>query len=176
MRRILLLTLTVCFLTACSNNSSNSRAELKPINEVETTIVLLRHAEKAKQQGRDPELSSKGLKRAEALTKKWAALTPEVLYSTPYKRTLMTIAPSSKLLNLPVNTYKVPTELLAKKLLTLHKGQTVVVVGHSNTTPELISALGVKQPITIGHDQYGDLFIVKITKRGASVIREQFGN
>ena len=50
------------------------------------------------------------------------------------------------------------TASLAEKLRT--PKDTVLVVGHSNTVPEIIKALGVQAPVALGDSDYDHLFIV----------------
>lgn len=47
-----------------------------------------------------------------------------------------------------------------KLLRTTYQGQTVVVVGHSDTTQELIAKLGIANAPAIAHGEYDNLFIV----------------
>ena len=36
----------------------------------------------------------------------------------------------------------------------------MVVVGHTNTLPEILKGLGLTEPITIAEDEYDSLFVV----------------
>ena len=35
-----------------------------------------------------------------------------------------------------------------------------LIVGHSNTVPEILKKLGVSEPVHIDDEQFGDLFVV----------------
>lgn len=121
-----------------------------------STYILLRHAEKdtttagATMMKADPPLTEQGWKRAERLVQVLAAYVPDEIYSTNYIRTRSTVMPLSKKFNKEVQLYdnKYIKEFL-EKLLQL-KGKTIVVVGHSNTTPRLVNLL-------IGENRYPDL-------------------
>lgn len=127
------------------------------------TIFLLRHAEKEiKDDENDVDLTIEGHLRSKAFALMMKDVKQGFIYSTQYKRTLQTITPleevwSIKAKVLPAQNPKELTENLLKN----HCDQNVVVVGHSNTLPELIALLGIKEEITINDDQYGDLFIIK---------------
>ena len=60
--------------------------QLSAQNEV-TTFILVRHAEKGKDDPRDPNLNEEGIKRAQALNTLLAQADVAALYSSPYKRT-----------------------------------------------------------------------------------------
>ena len=57
---------------------------------------------------------------------------------------------------------------MAGRLPAKHQGEVVLVVGHSNTTVDLIAALGVPTPPTIADHQYDHLFFVTILPDGGA--------
>ena len=129
-------------------------------------IFLVRHAERADTAGgaapmmaADPNLSDAGRQRAESLAAilKDAAIT--AIYATEFKRTQETAAPLAKALGIAVTT--VPAKDMAGLVQKL-KGATanVLVVGHSNTVPEIVKALGVTPPLKIEDAEYDNLLIV----------------
>ncbi|MCL2918498.1 SixA phosphatase family protein [Shewanella litorisediminis] len=112
-------------------------------------IWLFRHGEKAP--GKEPALTDAGKERAQRIAGLIlrAPSTGENirLYSTDYRRTQETIAPLAKATGVTVESYD-PADLaqLAAQLSTLDG--TVVVAGHSNTTPELLKLLtGIERHI-----------------------------
>lgn len=125
-----------------------------------TLVFLTRHAEKQSDQGRDPNLTEQGSKRAQNLAYALSKSKLSAVYSTNYKRTMQTATPTALEQSLQLTMYEPSSKELAKAIVDKHKGQKVLVVGHSNTTPELLAALGVKEPVVIEHDQYGDLYLV----------------
>ena len=120
-----------------------------------TTLYLTRHYEKLGE-GQNPGLTSTGQARAQALAMVLLDKNVKAIYSTQYQRTIQTAMPLSEALQLPMNFYE-PQALVALAE-DLRKNQTsALVVGHSNTTPELIRLLG--GPVfTIEEDDYGTLF------------------
>ncbi|WP_010380608.1 SixA phosphatase family protein [Pseudoalteromonas rubra] len=134
-------------------------------------IVLLRHAEKMK--GKDPELTPQGQLRAQRLATLLAPLNPGLLFSTDYNRTRQTLAPLSTATSVPVQLYD-PRALadFAAQLKT-YSG-TIVVAGHSNTTPELVKLLS-GQAVSIREDEFNKVFIVS-WQDGKAVLEEQDSN
>lgn len=130
-----------------------------------TLVFLTRHAEKRSDEGRDPNLTEQGSKRAQNLSYALSKSQLSAVYSTNYKRTVQTATPTASDQNLEVTFYQPSSSELAETIAEKHKGQKVLVVGHSNTTPELLAALGVKEQVVIDHEQYGDLYLV-ILKNG----------
>ncbi len=140
------------------------------------TVLVVRHAERAdaaRAQGAtmmadDPELSAAGRARAEALasTLKDAGVTE--IFVTEYKRTQQTAAPLAKLLGVAVQTVSSKDTAALVSRLKSAKGN-VLVVGHSNTVPDIIKGLGIATPVTIGEADYDNLFVVTPGERPALV-------
>jgi len=88
------------------------------------------------------------------------------------------VAPAARAAGLEVRVRPArETDGLARDLLANHGGKAVLVAGHSNTVPRLLSALGVKPPVTLKVADYGDLFIVAPdARKPASWIRLRFGD
>ena len=127
-------------------------------------LYFFRHAEKQLDKGSDPELTQAGHLRSIALanffSKKPDWELPRYFYSTNYKRTVQTIRYTSERLGPHVQYYK-PTELplFAERLLSSQAS--TLIVGHSNTTPELIELVGgLAEPIS--ESEYGTLYEVTI--------------
>jgi 2,3-bisphosphoglycerate-dependent phosphoglycerate mutase len=140
-----------------------------------TTLVLVRHAEKAATpKSDDPELSPEGIKRAEKLAEMFNATPFASVYATPYKRTMSTALPLAKAQNISVQNYAAkPNAAFLDSLLQKHAGGTVLVVGHSNTIPALLNMLvGSEKYPQLDDADYNNIFIVSLTKRGnAKVVR-----
>ena len=128
----------------------------------EPTIFIVRHAEKATSTGgdpKDPELSTAGRERAESLaaTLKDAAIT--AVYATEFKRTQQTAAPIARAAAVEVIVVSAnETNTLVAKLKE-HQGA-ALVVGHSNTIPEILKALGPSVAFTIEESDYDNLFVL----------------
>lgn len=163
-----------------------------------TTVVLVRHAEKLA--GPNPLLTPEGRQRAEALAEVVAGAEVAGVYATNLCRTALTAEPLALELGMPIRIQTVsdsgglescgltaPTvglplsvdsaEDLADEILSRFRGRLVVVVGHSNTVPDLIEALGLPSlcpetfaaidgqcriPDSPPDDQYFHLFVVEV--------------
>ena len=130
-------------------------------------IFLLRHSEKST--GNNPALTEQGQQRAKNIAQQLAIANPLQLFSTDYKRTQQTIAPLAKELALEVTIYN-PKDLIqfASQLKQL-KGN-AVVVGHSNTTPQLIKHLSGYR-VNIEEDEYNKLFELRLHNGRYELIR-----
>lgn len=133
-------------------------------------IFLVRHAERAAPPAQgappshgmmadDPALSSAGEQRAAKLAAMLAASGITQIFTTEYKRTRQTAAPLAQRLKLtPVMTAaKDPAPLVAQLRRTPGN---VLIVGHADTVPDLIRRLGVAGAVSIGENDYDDLFVV----------------
>jgi broad specificity phosphatase PhoE len=121
-------------------------------------VFIVRHAEKANT-GKDPELSVQGQKRAEALANILKDSQIAAVFVTEFKRTQETAAPTARAAHvsptvIPANNIGV----LVEKLRTLNGN--ALVVGHGNTIPDLLRALGIATPVSIPEDDYAEIFAV----------------
>ena len=160
-------------ITKIDNNKvffSDGNNSLLPIKKsaMATVIYLVRHAEKAKEGGRDPLLTSEGTERAERLKNILLNAQIDEVYSTEYKRTQLTAAPLATAIGKTIQSYN-PRALtaFANQLKDEHKGKRILIAGHSNTTPTLTNALlsAEKFPM-LDETQYDHLFVVTIDKEG----------
>ncbi len=105
-------------------------------------FFLVRHAEKdrSKAENNNPKLNQKGKERS----LKWAEVFKNIeldkIYSTNYYRTIETVTPISKKLNLDINLYS-PSKINYKNFISKNIGNKVLVVGHSNTIPGFVNGL-----------------------------------
>lgn len=132
----------------------------------DTLVVLVRHAEKADDGGKDPALAPAGRARAESLAARLSGMRLDAVYATPYRRTRQTAEPAARAAGLAVREYAPDGVALLRALRESHRGQGVLVVGHSNTVPALVEALSGTAVPTIGDDEYGHLFVVAIAADG----------
>ena len=132
-------------------------------------IFLLRHSEKNK--GNDPTLTLKGEQRARDVALQLASSNPMQLFSTEFRRTQQTIAPLAEMLDLEVNDYN-PKELVQFSSMLKQLTGNVVVVGHSNTTPELIKLLSGYR-VNIEENEYNKLFELRLHNGRYELIRHK---
>lgn len=145
------------------------------------TVVLVRHAEKAAEGGSDPLLSPAGEERARALALALRDAGVSAIVTTQLKRTQLTAAPLATERRLTPEVVQaggaVPAHARAiADAVRRHAGQVVLVVGHSNTVPAIIGALGGPKLPDLCDSEYGSLFIVTLPASGrARLIRSRYG-
>ncbi len=136
-----------------------------------TTFILVRHAEKSKDNPRDPNLSEAGVKRAESLNEMLKQADIAALYSSPYKRTKNTVQPIADAKGLEVNTYDPRSAAFLEDIMIKFKGKTIVISGHSNTTPNVVNALiGEDRFKQLSEDDYGKIYVVSVTEIGKGTV------
>lgn len=145
------------------------------------TAYLVRHAEKVTSgeamviaDPRDPPLTEAGQARSEQLAELLKDSGITAIWSSDYIRTRDTAAPLASLLGLDVQLYD-PSDLVGfAAQLKMDTGQNVLVVGHSNTTPQLSEALGGEPGTPIYEkSEYDRLYLVNL-ETGESEI-QRFG-
>ncbi|AUC76083.1 MULTISPECIES: histidine phosphatase family protein [unclassified Olleya] len=155
MKKLLLLILVLLFTFSVKAQDDTTT----------TTYYFIRHAEKDKSDAtnHNPELIRKGKRRARQWKRYFKHKPIDAIYATNYKRTFSTAFPTAINKRLPIILYAPKnTDYDAFKKET--KGQSVLIVGHSNTTPRFVNAI-------IQQDKYKDidetinskLFIVTIS-------------
>ncbi len=136
-----------------------------------TTIYVVRHAEKEK--GSAPGLTPQGAVRADFYAKFFAKEKMAAVYSTPTRRTIETATPLAQAQQLPVKEYAngLDFEAFAKTILATHAGETILIVGHSNTVPLLVNSLsGTEDHTDVPHEEYRRLYQVVVdTEHNADV-------
>src|SRR5262245_51582680 len=124
-------------------------------------VFIVRHAEKASATDKDPDLSPEGKKRADALAHILKDSEITSVFVTEFKRTQETAAPTARAAHVSVTV--VPASdigTLVEKLRSLNCN--ALVVGHGNTIPELLNALGIAALVSIPEDDYSEIFAVLI--------------
>jgi phosphohistidine phosphatase SixA len=144
-------------LTAIATVASGQRA-----------IILVRHGEKALDANEaSVPLSEAGRARAARLAQMLAASGVTAIYATETERARQTAEPLARALKLEVKTYsprdatgKLAPQLLLDRLKKDDRAGIALVVGHQNTVPDLLAALGHVEKLEIGDKQFDDLFVV----------------
>lgn len=120
--------------------------------------------------GADPDLSPAGRARAQRLASllRDAAITR--IITSEYQRTRQTARPLAE--QAEITAQVVPANDLDGliRLIDAATDGPVLVIGHSNTVPELLSALGHDEPVGIGDDEFDHLFVVIRTQRAPVVV------
>jgi phosphohistidine phosphatase SixA len=139
-------------------------------------VYVVRHAEAAEDGSRDPELSRAGVARAGALRAALAGAGIGSIYATPYRRTQMTGEPLARELGIDVTTYDPgDAAALVRKILETSPGGNVLVVGHSNTVPQIVEALGGPRVPDLAHAEHDPIFVVRKSAKGTTVAVLRYG-
>ena len=111
-------------------------------NETCTSIYLIRHAEKVRDNSgdRNPHLNPDGILRADKWRDVLKHIKFDMIYSANLYRTLETATPISEYNQLDIQTYP-PSKDYYNQFLESNKGKIILVVGHSNTTPDFVNSL-----------------------------------
>lgn len=127
---------------SCKNSKSNKTGN--------HTIYLVRHAEKGDDGTKDPPLTGEGIRRAEKLADMLKFKKVEKIYSTDFIRTKETAKALAHRQEMEILIYDPNDPSFVKKLKNDLQDQSVLVVGHSNSTPTLVNSI-------IGEDQFEKL-------------------
>ena len=142
-----------------------------PANVVAQPVVfVVRHGEKLDNTP-DTALSAEGEARAQRLAKMLAASGVRAIYTTQYQRTILLAAPTAKLLG--ISSKAVPakeTETLLTKIRAHGKDEAVLVVGHSNTVPAILKALGYAPELVIAEEEFDNFFVLIPQPAGPPVV------
>ena len=151
-------------------------------SQATTTVIFVRHAEKAAAPADAPGLSPAGQRRVAELTRQLVdadvVAGVDTVYATPFRRTEETARPIAEALDLPVHSYDAAdTEAIMEYIVKAHKGKIILVVGHSNTLPALIGNMGASKKVPpIAEDEYDNIYIVSIPWFGKTkTIRLRYG-
>ena len=144
-----------------------------------TTVIVIRHAEKdLSVSNTDPPLTPAGQTRAEQLAQMFGDAKNlghvDAIYVSPALRNRLTAAPLAKRLGITATI--VPADDpkgLARKALREHTGGRVLIIGHTDTVPQIVAALSDNSAIPeIGDEEYGTMYIVTVPRIGdANLLR-----
>lgn len=159
-------------LTGCAAGQGEPAAEATPTpgllaaamagSDGGPIVFLVRHAERATDDPRDPTLTPEGTRRAEFLSALLAEAGITAIYSTDWRRTRLTAAPLAAATGLPVRIYS-PGDSASMASFTreiMEEGGRVVVVGHSNTVGPTVARLGGDPGTPIAENEYDRLYLV----------------
>ena len=171
------VTLLMCVVTALAQD------DFKP-----KTVFLIRHAEKEDEPRQDPPLKKEGVARAQELARLLGGAGVKSIYTSQFARTKLTAEPLATKLGLtttvislksnPTNPRLIAEESTAEVVdkIMERPGENVLLVGHSNSVPDVIKMLGGDVVPTIDERKFDDLFIVTVYAKGkAKVTHIKYG-
>lgn len=135
-------------------------------------VYVVRHGEKL-DNSKDPPLAPAGEARAVRLAQLLSASGVKAIYTTEYRRTMQLSAPTATALNvkavvMPAND----TPGLLKKIASHAPNEAVLVVGHSNTVPEILNGLGHFGEVKIAETEFDNLFVLVPRPQGPPVVAQ----
>lgn len=177
------LTLLALLFAAVFSQLAFAQDEFKP-----KTVFLIRHAEKEDEPRQDPPLKTEGVARSRELARLLASAGIKAIYTSQFTRTKQTAEPLATKLGLtataitlrsnPTNPRLIAdesTKEVVNKVLE-GAGENVLVIGHSNSVPDVIKMLGGDVVPTIDERKFDDLFIVTVYAKGkAKVTQIKYG-
>ena len=174
---LVLIALLLCVVTALAQD------DFKP-----KTVFLIRHAEKEDEPRQDPPLKKEGVARSQELARLLGGAGIKTIYTSQFTRTKLTAEPLATKLGLtataislrsnPANPRQIAEESTAEVVSKIMErpGENVLVVGHSNSIPDVIKMLGGDVVPTIDERRFDDLFIVTVYAKGkAKVTHMKYG-
>ncbi len=161
-------------IAAISGGCATRDAEMNGSASAAMTFVIVRHAEKAADDPKDPSLSEAGQARAQRASERLADECVTATYATRYRRTQMTATRTAQAHGLEVSTYDAaqPAVDFAAQLRRAHAAGVVLVVGHSNTVADIAGALCACTVSPLREDEYDRWIEVRIGWDGAVELEE----
>lgn len=123
------------------------------------TLYLVRHAEKLAE-SKNPPLTQCGKERARQLATLLSTAKIKSIYSTSYQRTMSTAAPLSNKQSIAIKNYD-PKQLEQFALHLKQRKENALIVGHSNTTPQLTQLLSQRKIVNMSEKEYQRLYQVQ---------------
>ncbi|MEO5578433.1 MAG: phosphoglycerate mutase family protein [Sphingomicrobium sp.] len=121
----------------------------------------------------DPDLTGEGQRVALLLVKWFKRDRPAVIYVSSTKRAQQTAAPLARSLNITPKIYN-PADTPALIAAVSAETRIVLVVGHSNTVPDIVQRLGGQRPAPLVHEDFGDIW--RIDGRTRATVRSRISS
>ena len=138
------------------------------------TVILTRHAEKTESPTKNPPLSPAGERRAKVLATMLADAGVSAIFVSEYLRTQQTAAPLAELDHIDPQVVAANDPAALVTAIRARSDGVVLVVGHSNTVPEIIARLG-GPTVTIVDSDYDNLFVLTLGGQKTQLLRLHYG-
>jgi broad specificity phosphatase PhoE len=143
-------------LAACATAATRAPAD--------DAFYVMRHLQK--ESGQDPGLTEEGRRCAAALARDFGRSNVRAIYASTTRRALETAAPLSTAAGVAVTPYD-PRETAALVARVRAESGSVLVVGHSNTVPDIVEQLGGARPADLTEDRFGEIW--RVARAGGAV-------
>jgi broad specificity phosphatase PhoE len=145
-----------------------------------STVILVRHAERAAEPRADPLLTPAGDQRAIDLAAALASANVNAIITTHLQRTQLTAKPLGDAIGQTPIVVRAGgpahADSVAAAVMRRPAGETVLVVGHSNTVPAIIAALGGPKMPDLCENQYANLYVMELKAGSAPrLIKAKYG-
>jgi imidazolonepropionase-like amidohydrolase/phosphohistidine phosphatase SixA len=146
----------------------DAKAPRDPPMIASQSLYVMRHLQRG--EGSDPPLSEEGLRNAGRLHAVLAQDPPAAIYVSRTRRAQETVAALAKALGLTPKLYD-PGNPQALIDVVARETGTVLIVGHSNTVPDIVQRLGGTAPAPLGEADFGDIWHVVPSEKRTERIR-----
>lgn len=139
-----------------------------------STVILVRHAERLNDAD-TTSISEVGIQRAQALVHVLSSSGVNRIYVSEKARTLQTVVPIATALGIP--SIQIPASDISSYVdsVKAHRGDVILISGHSDTVPKIIKKLGVSQAPMIGKMEFDHLFVVTLFRFRATMVHLKYG-
>ena len=133
------------------SEKAEKTTEDTPHKNQHATYYLIRHAEKVRTdpKDQDPSLDIKGMVRAKDWAVYFEPIKIDAIYTTKYMRTKQTISLIAQQ-KIVTPKYYDPNTIYSDQFLKETNGKSILIVGHSNTIPQLVNKF-------IGEEKFQDM-------------------
>ncbi len=139
------------------------------------TVILVRHAERLNDSD-TTSISEAGIGRSKALAHAVRAAGIQRIYVSDKARTNQTAMPTSSQSGVPSVAITANEIKRYVDSVKAHRGENILIVGHSDTLPLIMSKLGVSNPPPIGRFQFDDLFVVSVFRFRSTMAHLKYGS
>jgi broad specificity phosphatase PhoE len=141
-------------------------------------IFLVRHAERLSDGTNDPPLTTAGQARAQALAAVLRGAGITAILTSDFQRTQRTAQPLAQALGLSPVPFGGDPDIHVAALaaaVRAHRDGAILIVGHSDTVPALIAALGGPELGNLCESSFDRLFTLTLAKGKARLVRARYG-
>jgi len=141
----------------------------------QVTVIFSRHAERAVTPKDDPPITEAGQKRAELLASMLVDSGIDAIYVTELQRTQQTAAPLAARIHIKPTIIPAADTAKVVEAIRAHNSGVVLVVGHSNRIPQIITGLG-GPAIVIPETVYNNLYVLTVEPTKSSLLQLHYGD
>lgn len=178
---ITVLLMAGCDLLPVPTKQSSAPPVVQPSAQtvqIQWSFYVVRHAERADDGSEDPPLTAEGEQRAQRLAQMLGDAHGVAVYATQFQRTQSTARPTAQVWGVPITAYDGQSEAasLIQSIESAHPQGTILIVGHSDTVPDIVADLCNCQVGPIDDSDFGNLFHVDVGSDGSVLKAEQNPN